>query len=121
MALAQQFRCRTYQNQTLRASHAGLAPDLQNQIRKNLGHSRSDQDLVDYQMQPHGNFVLYRLLFKAMTVSLWLAPFLSLAGGVALLELMPSRRRMPVMPFSDINLPCAAQLLRAPLSIKETR
>ncbi len=97
MAIADELRCLVCQNETLAASHAGLAVDLRRQIRERLGRGETPQQITDFMVERYGEFVLYRPRFSATTALLWLGPFvLLLVAGVALV--LTVRRRPVALP-----------------------
>ena len=110
-ALAHELRCLVCQNQTLADSNAPLALDLRNQIREQLKAGRSEREVVDFMVARYGDFVLYRPPFKAITVLLWLGPFLLLALGAGILYRRIARRPPPAPPLSQAERERAAQLL----------
>ena len=121
MALAEELRCLVCQNQTIADSHAELAIDLKNQVREKLAQGMSDKDVVDYMVQRYGDFVRYRPPVKAATWLLWFGPFLLLIGGIAVLGLKLYRGRPPVEALPEADMQRAAELLRAPTDMKETK
>ena len=93
MRLAVELRCLVCQNQTIADSHSGLAIDLKNQIRDQLGAGRSDAQVLAYMVERYGDFVLYRPPFKATTAARWVGPFVLLALGAVVIVLVVRRRR----------------------------
>jgi cytochrome c-type biogenesis protein CcmH len=91
--LAEELRCLVCQNQTIADSNAPLALDLRNQIRVQIAQGRSDEQIRAYMVERYGDFVLYRPPFKATTAVLWLAPFLLIAAGAAVMVLVVRKRR----------------------------
>jgi cytochrome c-type biogenesis protein CcmH len=79
--VAEQLRCLVCQNQSIADSHAQLALDLKREARLQLSQGRSEQEVIDFMVQRYGDFVLYRPPFKAITMVLWLGPFVALAAG----------------------------------------
>ncbi len=98
MDLASKLRCLVCQNQTIADSSAGLAVDLRNQIREQLGKGESESQILDYMVARYGDFVLYQPPFKASTVLLWLGPLILLLGGLFGLYRVLSRRRAAASP-----------------------
>jgi cytochrome c-type biogenesis protein CcmH len=76
--ITKELRCLVCQNQTIADSQAELALELKSQVRQQLEHGASDQDVIDYMVQRYGDFILYRPPFKPITLLLWLGPFLLL-------------------------------------------
>lgn len=80
--LTSQFRCLVCQNQNISESNAPLAADLRGQIYQQIQHGKSDNDIIQYLLDRYGDYVLYRPPFNAMTIGLWLGPFILLVGGL---------------------------------------
>ena len=119
MALSGELRCLVCQNQTIADSNAELAIDLKNQVREKLGQGMSDKDVIDYMVQRYGDFVLYRPPVKTITWLLWFGPFLLLVGGIFILLLKLSRRRIQLDALPESEMQRAAQLLRPATDMKE--
>lgn len=93
--LSEELRCLVCQNQTLADSHAELAQDLKQEIRKMAAKGMSDQAIIDYLVARYGDFVRYRPPLKASTLLLWLGPFaLMLAGAIGLVVMLRRREKM---------------------------
>ena len=58
---------------------------------------------------------------KATTWLLWFGPFLLLIGGIAVLGLKLHRGRPQVEALPEADMQRAAELLRAPIDMKETK
>ena len=93
LAIAEELRCLVCQNETIAASRADLAVDLRKQIRLKLKAGQSKQQIVDFMVARYGDFVLYRPPFKAMTLLLWLGPFLLLGLGIVVMAVNIRSRR----------------------------
>ncbi|MFM2435559.1 MAG: hypothetical protein RL063_1540 [Pseudomonadota bacterium] len=93
--LSEELRCLVCQNQTIADSHAELAEDLKQEIRKMAAKGMSDQAIIDYLVARYGDFVRYRPPLKASTLFLWLGPFaLMLAGAIGLVVMLRRREKM---------------------------
>ncbi|MCX7187277.1 MAG: cytochrome c-type biogenesis protein CcmH [Methylophilales bacterium] len=93
--LSEELRCLVCQNQTIADSHAELAQDLKQEIRKMAAKGMSDQAIIDYLVARYGDFVRYRPPLKASTLLLWLGPFaLMLAGAIGLVVMLRRREKM---------------------------
>ena len=109
--LAEELRCLVCQNQTIADSNAGLAVDLRNQIRTQIGQGRSDEQIRDFMVERYGEFVLYKPPFQAATALLWIGPFALLAVGAGVFLLLVRRQRKgPSAPISTSNAQLAALL-----------
>jgi cytochrome c-type biogenesis protein CcmH len=113
-ALAQELRCLVCQNQSLADSNAGLASDLNQQIRLQLAAGKSDREIVDFMVDRYGDFVLYRPPFKPVTWLLWIGPFLLLVAGLAALVVRLKRHKPNAPRVSDAELERAAARLDEP-------
>ena len=97
--LEEKLRCLVCQNQTLADSSAELAGDLRRQVREQVAAGRSDEQVIDYLVQRYGDFVRYDPPFKAVTLLLWIGPFVLLAAAaLVLLATLRRRRRAPEEP-----------------------
>ena len=110
-ALAQELRCLVCQNQTLADSNAPLAVDLRNQIREQLAAGKSERDVKDYMVARYGDFVLYRPPFNAVTLLLWIGPFLLLLFGFFLLFRKIKSKSDAATELSEAERARAARLL----------
>ncbi|MEO0422168.1 MAG: cytochrome c-type biogenesis protein [Pseudomonadota bacterium] len=90
--LTEELRCVKCQNQTIGDSNAGIAKDLRLKVREMLLAGRSDEEILEYMVDRYGQFVLYRPPFNASTALLWLAPFLLLGAGAAVVAGTVRRR-----------------------------
>jgi len=91
--LSEELRCLVCQNQTLAESQAQLAIDLKRQLREQLAHGATDEQVRDYMVQRYGDFVLYRPPLKATTWVLWFGPLAMLLAGVAALYVKLRRQQ----------------------------
>jgi cytochrome c-type biogenesis protein CcmH len=101
--LSRELRCMVCQNQSIDDSDAPLARDLRLLVRERLQAGDTDGQVLDFLSARYGEFVLLRPTFSWHNMLLWAAPFLALAGGVAVLVL---RRRNSSFPPP---LPLSAQ------------
>ena len=92
MAISSELRCLVCQNQTIADSHAELAVDLRTQVREMLQAGKTNAQITDYMTARYGDFVLYRLPFKAMTAPLWIGPAAMVLMGLGALFLVLRRR-----------------------------
>lgn len=99
-ALATQLRCLVCQNESIADSQAPLAADLREQIRKQLREGRSDEEIRRYMTDRYGDFVLYEPPLSGRTWLLWFGPgLLLMVGGVMLVRVLRTRRRLPDQAF----------------------
>ena len=94
--LLDELRCMVCQNQTLQDSHAELAQDLRDEVRRLLEDGASDVQIRDYLVARYGDFVLYRPPLKSSTWLLWLGPFVLLVLALTVVVKLSRRRaRVP--------------------------
>lgn len=90
--LLKELRCLVCQNQSLSESDAGLASDLRDEVHDMVLQDLTDDEIFDFMTSRYGDFVLYRPPFKPQNYVLWIAPFLLLAIGLAVLISKVARR-----------------------------
>ena len=98
-ALLTELRCMVCQNQTLKDSHAELAQDLRNEVRRLLEHGDNDAQIRDYLVARYGDFVLYKPPLKESTWLLWLGPFALLVIALVVVWRIGRRRQAPPAPL----------------------
>ncbi len=99
--LASELRCLVCQNQTVADSHAPLAVQLKQEVRKQLAAGASADEVRDFMVQRYGDFVLYRPPVKAGTLALWLGPAVILLSGLVGLALVLRKRRLSADGLQD--------------------
>lgn len=82
--LSQQLRCVVCQNQSIDDSDAELAADLRRLVRERLSAGDTDAQVVAFLVARYGDFVRLKPPFDPRTYLLWLAPFVVLVIGAAL-------------------------------------
>lgn len=92
--LASELRCLVCQNQTVADSHAPLAVQLKQEVRKQLAAGASDDEVREFMVQRYGDFVLYRPPVHAGTLALWLGPAVILLSGLVGLAMVLRKRRL---------------------------
>lgn len=80
-----ELRCLVCQNQNLADSNAPLAADLREIVYDMIQNGKDDDEIHAFMVDRYGDFVLYKPLFEAKTVALWVGPFLLLAAGLWIL------------------------------------
>lgn len=81
----QTVRCLVCQNESIDDSNAELAVDLRRIVREQVAAGRSDAEVRRFLTDRYGEFVLLKPSFSWGNAALWIAPFLVVAFGVALL------------------------------------
>ena len=79
MNLLSELRCLVCQNQSLADSHAGLAGDLRDHVRRMILGGADDDEIKRFMTERYGDFVLYDPPVAPRTYMLWGAPFILLA------------------------------------------
>ena len=75
-------------------SHAQLAVQLKQEVRRQLATGASADEVRDFMVQRYGDFVLYRPPVKAGTLALWVGPAVILLSGLVGLALVLRKRRL---------------------------
>lgn len=83
--LFSQVRCLVCQNESIDDSTAELAGDLRKVVREQIAAGRSDGEVKRFLTDRYGEFVLLKPRFSVGNAALWLAPFLAVLAGLALL------------------------------------
>lgn len=99
--LASELRCLVCQNQTVADSHAPLAVQLKQEVRRQLVAGASADDVRNFMVQRYGDFVLYRPPVNAGTVALWVGPAVILLSGLVGLAMALRKRRFLVDGLQD--------------------
>lgn len=99
--LASELRCLVCQNQTVADSHAPLAVQLKQEVRKQLAAGARADEVRDFMVQRYGDFVLYRPPVKAGTLALWIGPGVILLSALVGLALVLRQRRLQAEELPD--------------------
>lgn len=102
-ALLGELRCMVCQNQTLQDSHAELAQDLRDEVRRLLEKGDTDIEIRAYLVARYGDFVLYSPPLKRSTWLLWLGPFVLLVIAIAVVVMLSRRRAPPPPPLNETD------------------
>jgi cytochrome c-type biogenesis protein CcmH len=92
-ALFSEIRCVVCQNESIDDSEADVARDLRQAVRRQVAAGQSDAAVRDYLVQRYGEFILLKPRFSAGNAALWLAPFVIVVAGLAVL--LSKARRSP--------------------------
>lgn len=99
--LSAELRCLVCQNQTVADSHAPLAMQLKQEVRKQLAAGASADEVRNFMVERYGDFVLYRPPVKASTLALWVGPVVILSSGLIGLALVLRKRRLLAGDLGD--------------------
>ena len=99
--LLKELRCLVCQNQSLAESDAGLAVDLRDEVKAMIIEGASDNEIFKFMTERYGDFVLYQPPFKPQNYLLWVAPFLLLLIGLAVLIRNVVRQNRAIKPETD--------------------
>lgn len=96
-SLQRELRCLVCQSESIDDSHAPLAADLRQTVRRLMAEGRSNAQIKDYLVARYGDFILMQPPLQSNTWLLWLAPFLVLgaAGGVAVWTIRRAKAGVP--------------------------
>jgi cytochrome c-type biogenesis protein CcmH len=109
--IANELRCLVCQNQTIADSHADLAVDLKNEIKRMLKEGKSEEEIKAYMVQRYGDFVLYRPPVKSTTLLLWAGPLVFLVVALVVVFLVVRKRPTAAVQLSEAEHDAAARLL----------
>jgi cytochrome c-type biogenesis protein CcmH len=104
-SLQRELRCLVCQTESIDDSHAPLAADLRQTVRRLMAEGRSNAQIKDYLVARYGDFILMQPPLQANTWLLWLAPFLVLgaAGGSAVWIIRRAREQVPTDEAAKIE------------------
>ena len=120
MHLAEKVRCLVCQSEPVATSHSEWSSDVRAIMREKMKAGASDQEIMDMLVERFGKSVLYDPPIDKETISLWLAPFilLVLGGAVLIYQLRKRKNLISETPLSAEQAQRAADLLN---STKELR
>jgi cytochrome c-type biogenesis protein CcmH len=81
--LQRQFRCLVCQGESIDESNSPFAADVRHLVRQQIAQGRSDRQIQDFLVARYGDFILMKPPVQPDTWLLWLAPFLVLGVGGA--------------------------------------
>ncbi len=102
-SISEGLRCLVCQNESIDDSHAELAADIRQLVRRRLVDGDSDTQVRDYLVARYGQFILLKPPFEAQTLLLWGTPLIALAlglAGIAFAARRASTQRRPSAPLS---------------------
>lgn len=114
VTLSAELRCLVCQNESLASSRAPLAEDLRREVREQISHGKSDQEIIGYLTDRYGDFVTYRPPWRGRTLLLWLGPLvlLALALGIFWRGLAMRSRTAPPATIASPDAEALARLQR---------
>ena len=84
-SINQNIRCLVCESQTIDESNSPLAKDLRGIVRKKVLDNESDENIYNYFRERYGDYIIMEPPFKFNTFLLWIAPFLFLIAGIAII------------------------------------
>jgi cytochrome c-type biogenesis protein CcmH len=106
-ALFREIRCVVCQSESIDESDAPLARDLRQLVRQRVATGASDADVKAYLVSRYGEFILLEPRFSPGNAVLWLAPFLVVVLGAAVVLV---RRRPAAAEADGLSEPEKARL-----------
>lgn len=117
MKLAEKVRCLVCQSEAVSNSHADWSKDVRQIMREKMKAGATDQEIMDLLVERFGKSVLFDPPIDKETMPLWLAPFVLLLLGSAVLifQLRKRKSRIADEPsLSAEDAQRAADLLNKP-------
>ena len=94
--LAEKVRCLVCQSEAVSSSHSDWSNDVRQIMREKMKAGASDQEILDMLVERFGKSVLFDPPVDRETMPLWLAPFVLLLLGCAVLVYQLRKRRVTV-------------------------
>ena len=110
--LAEKVRCLVCQSENVASSRSDWSNDVRQIMREKMKAGASDQEIMDILVERFGKSVLFDPPVDKETIPLWIAPFVLLLLGVAVLFYQLRKRRETVQ---DVALSPEAQQRAAAL------
>jgi len=112
--LAEKVRCLVCQSEAVSSSHSDWSNDVRQIMREKMQAGASDQEILDMLVERFGKSVLFDPPVDQETMPLWLAPFVMLLLGCAVLFYQLRKRRETVQEsaLTDEAQQRAATLLK---------
>jgi cytochrome c-type biogenesis protein CcmH len=112
--LAEEVRCLVCQSETVASSRSDWSNDVRQIMREKMQAGATDQEIKDILVERFGKSVLFDPPVDKETIPLWIAPFVMLLVGVAVLffQLRKRRQTVPETQLSDEAQKRAAALLK---------
>lgn len=103
-SISEGLRCLVCQNESIDDSHAELAADIRQLVRRRLVDGDSDRQVQDYLVARYGQFILLRPPFEVQTLLLWGAPLIALGLGGAGIAFAARRARAQRRPSAPLSI-----------------
>lgn len=103
-SISEGLRCLVCQNESIDDSHAELAADIRQLVRRRLVDGDSDRQVQDYLVARYGQFILLRPPFEVQTLLLWGAPLIALGLGGAGIAFAARRARAQRQPSAPLSI-----------------
>jgi len=84
-SINQNIRCLVCESQTIDESNSPLAKDLRSIVREKVLNNETDENIYNYFRERYGDYIIMKPPFKFNTFLLWIAPFLFLTFGIAII------------------------------------
>ena len=84
-SINQNIRCLVCESQTIDESNSPLAKDLRSIVRQKVLNNETDENIYNYFRERYGDYIIMKPPFKFNTFLLWIAPFLFLIFGIAII------------------------------------
>lgn len=96
IALAEKVRCLVCQSETVASSRSDWSNDVRQIMREKMQAGATDQEILDMLVERFGKSVLFDPPVDEETLPLWVAPFVLLLLGLAVLVWQLQKRRAVV-------------------------
>lgn len=111
--LAEKVRCLVCQSEPVSTSHSDWANDVRAIMREKMKAGATDQEIMDMLVERFGKSVLFDPPVDKETLPLWIAPFVLLLIGGAVLVVQLRRRKVEIVEpeLSEADARRAAEML----------
>lgn len=105
-AISKQLSCPVCSGETIDDSHSEIAKSMRLAIREQIQAGQSDDEILDYVATRYGERVLLHTPLNARTFALWVAPFvLLLLGGAVVWHVLATNRRAVAAEAGNVAAP----------------
>ncbi|MDD4964228.1 MAG: cytochrome c-type biogenesis protein CcmH [Gallionella sp.] len=103
MQLAEKVRCLVCQSEPVSNSHSDWSKDVRQIMREKMKAGATDQEIMDLLVERFGKSVLFDPPVDKETMPLWLAPFVLLVLGSAVLIYQLRKRKSRIADEPSIS------------------